>query len=459
MVGDKLRGALILLAALAFIACADSTTTTTDDAGTTPGETTPGGGDDTIDIGPTFHADIRPMLDQYCMRCHTEGGQGGLSFEDPALVQTLASVMLDRIESREMPPPAADPNCRDYVGSEYMFVPEAEIARFGEWVEAGTPLGTVEEQPQLDLPVWAELPDADLNLRMPEPYEPRFDDEANPGNEYRCFILEHDSEEPYYITALHPIVDDASLVHHIVIFKQEIKETGAYAPDNYDPNVGVNCIDNMRGLSAGMLAGWAPGMVPVELPSGTGLKVEPNEQLIIQMHYFLPTPEALGRKDRSGYAFRTAETVERELYMFPLGETGSNAFTIPAGDASFTHTSSLELPGFITDDITIYTTFPHMHVLGTGYRGWIDRYEGEEDCIVESQQYDFGNQLTYVLNEPVTVTGGDTVNFSCTWDNSANNPNNFYDPPRDVRYGERTDEEMCFAFTVMEIPAWLLDFL
>ena len=53
-----------------------------------------------------------------------------------------------------------------------------------------------------------------------------------------------------------------------------------------------------------------------------------------------------------------------------------------------------------------------MHVLGTGYRGWIDRYEGEEDCIVESQQYDFGNQLTYVLNEPVTVTGGDTVNFS-----------------------------------------------
>ena len=42
MVGDKLRGALILLAALAFIACADGTTTTTDDAGTTPGETTPG---------------------------------------------------------------------------------------------------------------------------------------------------------------------------------------------------------------------------------------------------------------------------------------------------------------------------------------------------------------------------------------------------------------------------------
>ena len=32
------------------------------------------------------------MLDQYCMRCHTEGGQGGLSFEDPTLVQTLASV-------------------------------------------------------------------------------------------------------------------------------------------------------------------------------------------------------------------------------------------------------------------------------------------------------------------------------------------------------------------------------
>ena len=178
-------------------------------------------------------------------------------------------------------------------------------------------LGTVEEEPQLELPVWAELPDADFNLRMAVPYEPLFEDEANPANEYRCFILEHETDEPYYITALHPIVDDASLVHHIVIFKQEVKETGAYAPDNYDPNVGVNCIDNMRGLSAGMIAGWAPGMVPVELPLRDGSQKEPQRTIDYSDALLLPTPEALGRKDRSGYAFQTAESVERELYMFP----------------------------------------------------------------------------------------------------------------------------------------------
>ena len=250
-----------------------------------------------------------------------------------------------------------------------------------------------------------------------------------------------------------------SLVHHIVIFKQEVSDSGPFAPGNYDPALGVNCIDNMRGLSAGMLAGWAPGMVPVELPSGTGLKVEPNEQLIIQMHYYLPGPEALGRADRSGYAFRTAESVERELYMFPLGETGRNAFTIPAGDPKFTHTSTLELPSFITDEITIYTTFPHMHVLGTGYKGWITRERWDGGLYRREPAVRFGNQLTYVLNDPVKVKGGETVNFFCTWDNSADNPNNFYDPPQDIRYGERTDEEMCFAFTVMEVPAWLIDLL
>ena len=464
MVGDKFGRMLVFAASCLVVACADEASspmdTDIDGVNGTPGEVEPGDGtDDTVAVGPTFHKDIRPMLDQYCTRCHAEGGQGGLNFEDPAFVQTLASVMLDRIESREMPPPAADPNCRDYVGSEYMFVPDAEIAKFGEWVEAGTPLGVEIEEPELDLPVWKELADADMTLRMPESYAPSFDDEENPANEYRCFILEHDSDEPFYITALHPIVDEASLVHHIVIFKQETRSTGPYAEGTYDPAVGVNCIDNMRGLSAGMLAGWAPGMVPVELPSGTGLKVAPNEQLIIQMHYYLPGPDAVGRTDRSGYAFRTADTVERELVMFPLGETGNNAFTIPAGDPKFTHTSSLEIPAFITEDITIYTTFPHMHVLGTGYKGWITRPDGQDDCIVESQQYDFGNQLTYVLNEPVKVRGGDTVNFSCTWDNSAENPNNFYDPPQEIRYGERTDEEMCFAFTVMEVPAWLVNLL
>jgi len=47
---------------------------------------------------------------------------------------------------------------------------------------------------------------------------------------------------------------------------------------------------------------------------------------------------------------------------------------------------------------------------------------------------------------------GDEIGFECTWNNSTSNPHLFHDPPIDIGYGERTDEEMCFAFTLITIP-------
>ena len=79
---------------------------------------------------------------------------------------------------------------------------------------------------------------------------------------------------------------------------------------------------------------------------------------------------------------------------------------------------------------------------------WLDQEEGET-CLVESEQYDFDNQITYFFDDPIPVQGGDTISFECTWDNSADNPNQMYDIPQPIGYGERTNEEMCFAFTLI----------
>jgi hypothetical protein len=68
---------------------------------------------------------------------------------------------------------------------------------------------------------------------------------------------------------------------------------------------------------------------------------------------------------------------------------------------------------------------------------------------LESDGYNFDNQLTFMYKEPFAVNGGDTLGFECTWDNSAENPDQFYDTPQDIRYGERTDEEMCFVFALI----------
>ena len=89
-----------------------------------------------------------------------------------------------------------------------------------------------------------------------------------------------------------------------------------------------------------------------------------------------------------------------------------------------------------------------MHVLGTGYRMWVQDWGGDT-CLVESDSYGFDNQLTYFFDTPVSVKSGDTIGFECTWDNSADNPNQMFEEPQPIGYGERTNEEMCFAFTLI----------
>jgi hypothetical protein len=80
---------------------------------------------------------------------------------------------------------------------------------------------------------------------------------------------------------------------------------------------------------------------------------------------------------------------------------------------------------------------------------WAESVEDGRTCLAESDRYDFDNQQTYMFKEPVSVQGGDTLGFECTWDNSADNPDQFFDEPQDIGYGERTNEEMCFTFTLV----------
>ena len=89
-----------------------------------------------------------------------------------------------------------------------------------------------------------------------------------------------------------------------------------------------------------------------------------------------------------------------------------------------------------------------MHVLGDAYSFSVGEGEDEE-CLAKSDNYDFENQLAYIFHKDVEVPADTPFNMSCSWNNSADNPNLIHNPPIDISYGERTDEEMCFGFTLI----------
>jgi hypothetical protein len=389
------------------------------------------------DDTPTWYADVKPVMDQTCTRCHRPEGLGPGDFTTRDTAFALGERIVTRAAEQTMPPVSSDPDCRAYVGSEHMRMADEDLQTVEAWLEAGGPEGDPADDPGIE-PVSGELSDPDLEVLMEQAYAPAFADEANPGNEYRCFVADPGLDEDTFITALAPIVDQDALVHHVVLLTIDEESV----TEEMRAGQGWDCIDGSGGGDADqMIAAWAPGALPIEFPEGYGMRLGADQHLIFQMHYY-DAGTVSGVEDRSGYAFKTTDAVDTQVYMAPLGISD---FVIPAGDAH--HTDG---DGFVNEftDFAIHGVFPHMHQLGQSYTMKIVAEDGTETCVVEGD-YDFNNQLTYMFEELVDFPMGSTAEFSCTWNNAADNPNLPYDEPIETRYGERTDEEMCFMFTLV----------
>ena len=410
---------------LMMIACGEETVDGTDTDSAT---------DDTSNY--TYYTDIKPILEQNCVRCHQEDGLGLGDFNDPELVASFADTMLVAIDEGRMPPPASNPDCQDYVGSEQLFLDPADRDIIADWTNAGAPMGDEADAVTTE-PVATDLIDADLTLFIQESYTPLYKDAGNPGNEYRCFVLDPELEEGVYLTAMAPIIDQSSIVHHEVLFTmpRSAVQDGDMNPAGYD------CISGLGGDELdGMIAAWAPGMLPITFPEGTGMYLGTDEVLVLQMHYY-SGPETTGLSDQSGYAFKTTDSVDTTVLMAPLGIFD---FEIPEGDDNYSDGASFN-NSYV--DMKVYGMFPHMHVLGSRFEATIEHEDGSETCVVEGE-YDFNNQMTYQFTEPLPFEQGANINFECTWNNSDSNTALDW-APKDTFYGERTDEEMCFFFTLI----------
>ncbi|MFT7520519.1 MAG: hypothetical protein ACI9MC_002668 [Kiritimatiellia bacterium] len=384
----------------------------------------------------TYYEDVRPILQDQCVRCHNGQGLGVGNFNDPDVVLAFAERIKVRTQERTMPLAVADPTCRPYVGADHMTLDRQQRNVLARWVDQGALLG--DSADAIDGTQFeSRLENPDMELRIPE-YTPTFDDPGNPGNEYRCFALDPGHHEDFFVTALDALIDEQRLVHHVVV---GAVPRDSLRPDAFDPE-GMDCIDDDMGAVENMLAAWAPGSQPQIFEQGAGMRIAKDEVLMVQMHYYLSGPDTMGLSDRSGYAMRTASSVQTELEVLTLGSVN---FRIPADDPAYIFEEAYQS----SRNLRIHGVFPHMHVLGAGYSLQVD--DRKDGCLVQSDIYDFHNQLTYLFEEPMTVAAGETLSWSCTWNNSTSNPDRLYSPPRETLYGERTDEEMCFFFTVVEV--------
>lgn len=392
---------------------------------------------------PAYHGQIESIFQNNCANCHRAGGIAPFAMESYEDAYAYRESIKAAVQERRMPPWLADNGCQDYKND--ITLTQAEIDSIAAWVDSGAAKGeeVAAEGREFD---FATLSRTDVHLTMSEPYTP-----VQTPDEYRCFVLDWPVPSTTFITGFGVEPGNAAVVHHMIAF-----QVGPdYADDvaeklAEDEAPGYTCFGGSGVGGSKWVGGWAPGGTGIDFPEGTGMRIEPNSQIILQIHY--NTLSAGAQPDQSAVNFRTSESVEKlsgiRLVFNPLWARGG-AMEIPKNERNVSYSVEVPMGSLLgSDEGKIYSAGMHMHELGVSGSLHILHEDGSTECLLNIPRWDFHWQRSFFFKEPIGVRAGDKVVLQCNWDNSAANQPSYQGvklESRDVNWGENTTDEMCLG--------------
>jgi mono/diheme cytochrome c family protein/thiol-disulfide isomerase/thioredoxin len=379
---------------------------------------------------PTFDKDIAPMVFNHCAVCHRPGEVAPFSLLTYSDVSKRAKQIARVTGERIMPPWKAEPGFGEFANDRHL-TPE-QIALFRDWADSGTPEGNSKDLPPS--PKFTDgwtLGEPDVVLEPDEDYELA----AEGSDIYRCFVIPTKLTEDHYIGALEVRPGNRKVVHHVIV---HFDTTGAARElDAKDPGPGYTAFGGVGFRSSGMIGGWAPGILPSFLPEGVGRFLPRGADLVVQVHYHRSGKQ---EKDRTKVGlYFTRAPVDKKIRAWPMAKL---LLRIPPGESNYVAHASIDVP----QDVTAYRVTPHMHLLGKDMKVTATLPDGTLVPLVHVSNWDFNWQTSYVFKTPLHFPKGTRLDLEAHYDNSAGNPLNPANPPKLVRWGEQTTDEMCLAF-------------
>jgi hypothetical protein len=380
---------------------------------------------------PTFAGGAADVVYRHCTSCHREGEVAPFPLVSYTDVRKRAQQVLEFVESRRMPPWKPEHGYGDFVGERRMA--DADRDLLVRWLKAGAPEGDPKAVPAPPMfPEGWQFGEPDLVVTMAEeasiPAEGR--------DVYRAFVVPLNLTEDKYVRAVQYRPSNRKVTHHALLFLDVIgesrrKDAADSAPGFKGTGLGLGV------LSGGMLAGWAPGAVSQPFPDGFGKEIKKNADLVLQLH-FNPTGKPEKERSQVGLWF-AKEKPERWVSMIGLAQ---RKLDLPPGERRIEVRDSFTTPV----DVDLVGVVPHAHYLGKEVKVWAKTPEGKEIGLVWIKDWDFDWQEQYRYAGLVSIPKGSEFHMVWIYDNSADNPANPSNPPKRVRWGEQTEDEMALTF-------------
>lgn len=387
-----------------------------------------------------FSEHIAPIIFNNCTTCHRKGEGTPFAFMNYRDVRKRGRLIAEVTGSRFMPPWHAEST--DYKFKDERGLTDRQIAMLGEWVKDGMPEGDPQKVPPLPAftPGW-QLGEPDLVLKMKEPYPVP----AEGRDIYRSFVIPLDLDENKWVKAVEFKPGSPSVVHHC-LFRYDSTGTAR----RLDARSGTPGFTGMGrgGRSLQSLGGWAVGGTPRFLPEGLAYLLPKGSDFVMDMHFHLSgKPEKEVSTVGIFFSDKPPTNTFTGIQLPPLFGALSRV-DIPAGEKNYTVTDSFEIP----IDVEAFGISSHAHYLGRQLKMTATFPGGRTRELLSISNWDFSWQEQYSYTDFVALPKGTRLDATVVWDNSADNPNNPSSPPRRVRWGLQSTDEMG-SMTLLVKPA------
>ncbi|MFN3200309.1 MAG: hypothetical protein ACE366_18065 [Bradymonadia bacterium] len=363
----------------------------TEGAGASRGETPSG--------TPTWHQDIAPIISENCAGCHHEGGIGPFALETYEQAAPLAGLILDSVQSGRMPPWGADEtdSCSPRLGfKDDLRLTDAQLSALAGWQAAEAPEGDPATAAEIVERRVDTLARVDRALTPKIPFTTQGD-----TDQFRCFVLDPGFTEETFVNAVHFEPGDPRVVHHLLLY---VDQEGEEATELGGEEGAYDCFGGPRAGDDFLVAAWAPGGVPTELPENAAFPIQAGAKFVLQVHYHplgdepaedLTTTQLQILDHTPEYTAFTAllgnfDSLEGEADGLLPGMNDpaeGPAFMIPAGAEGHTERMAYTIPGTFDDrpfpGMFLYSVASHMHYVGTDMQIDLVRTEQVPMCSAD----------------------------------------------------------------------------
>ena len=410
-------------------------------------------------VDAVYAQSVEPIFYRDCVSCHVNGGIAPFSLlrEENGYTNAVAykASIKQQIANKLMPPFLAsnDGSCQSFQHENALSA--IDISDINAWVDSLT-VDTVVDvtEPPPSPRTKATIDQPDLVVDMPA----SFSVSPNVSDDYRCFVIDAKLAQDMLLTGYEVVPGNPGIVHHVILFNllNPALVPDLEALDNNDPGLGYSCFGDAGFNSTGFVAGWAPGTGATFYPQNTGIKVSANSRLIMQVHY--NTANAGGNYDD-----RTQIKMQLKPIDDPTMTEASmifhyvSGFQLTAGNNTVSQTVPLSAlaAGFqqylswpsIPTGFKLYGVFPHMHTYGNKLTASRINSSGNEECLVNVNNWDFEWQRYYSYDSQQTSinldVATDSLAINCQYNIPALDASG---NPLTVKEGPNSGDEMCVNF-------------